>query len=245
MSTDKRFENTFTDGKVPLVLYSGGMDSTLLVYYLLLHGNIDTLYVSCNGTEGRKFKEKEARERARSVFHHTDNPLRLAGRIKKDHAINLDNTLAQVPSYKLVQPLAWLLAGLMTFDPNCHSELHVGYIFGDTAPVFSAELRAWWDNAYRLMHATRTSPPLRFPLIEGGYSKIDVLGELPHSLADKIWVCELPDAIGDTGRYRYCKTCKSCRTNSNMLADYKHKHGWDYGAWLMHCREGNESKALD
>jgi hypothetical protein len=224
------------DPSIPLVLYSGGMDSTLMLYTELLKGSADTLYVENNGTSGRSFMERRAREKAMDWFL-SDHGKDLKGRVLQDKVINLNETLVQVKGYKMVQPLAWLIAGLMAFDKNRHSELQIGYILGDAAPVKSAELEAFWRNAYALMHwcMPQNAPPVRFPLLEKGFDKGTVLSHLPLELADKIWVCELPQKKDD-GSYHYCKVCTSCRTHLHALYDYKHQHQWDYGAWVLHNR---------
>ena len=237
------------DPSIPLVLYSGGMDSTLMLYCELLNRSVDTLYVTANAAEGRDVMEKRAREKAMSWFLDSDIGKDLKGRVLVDRAINLDQTLIQVKGYKMIQPLMWLIAGLMAFDKDRHSELMIGYIVGDTAPIKITELEAFWRNAYALMHWCKpeNAPPVRFPLIERGYDKLKVLADLPLELADKIWVCERPKKK-DNGSYHYCKTCASCRTHLNALDNYKHKyHGWDYGAWVLHNRriKTEEVQSLD
>lgn len=229
------------DDLIPLVLYSGGMDSTLMLYTELLNRPVDTLYVSCNGGPDREFVENRARQKAMDWFRDRENKHDLRGSVLKDHWIDLNETLVKVKDHKLIQPLAWLIAGLMAFDKSRHSEIQIGYIIGDTAPIKSDSLEAFWRNAYALMHWCKpeNAPPVRFPLIESGYSKLDVLTQLPLELADKVWVCELPEK-SDGGSYRYCKRCPSCRTQRNALNNYKSQYGWDYGAWVIHNRNKTE-----
>jgi hypothetical protein len=76
---------------------------------------------------------------------------------------------------------------------------------------------------------------VRFPLIEHEYSKDRVLDDLPLELADRVWVCEVP-RLNENGTYRYCKRCASCLTQVSALDNYKRRHGWDYGAWVLHNR---------
>jgi hypothetical protein len=222
---------------VPLVLYSGGMDSTLMLYLNLMTQSVDTLYVYCNGPEGRVMKEMEAREKATAWFELPKNQEKLKGRVLRDHSVNLNETLVKVKKYRLIQPLAWLIAGLMAFDKDRHSEIQIGYIIGDTAPIKSQELKTFWKNAYALMHwcDPEDAPPVRFPLIEHEYSKDRVLDDLPLELADRVWVCEVP-RLNENGTYRYCKRCASCLTQVSALDNYKRRHGWDYGAWVLHNR---------
>lgn len=228
--------------KIPLLLYSGGLDSTLMLNLALHKSQVEVMYVECNGGPDRSHCEHGARSRAKQWFYdesdHDDNLFT----IKKDHKINLDNTLVQVKGRHLIQPLAWIIGGLMAFNKTRHSELQVGYILGDTAPIYKTELETTWRNAYALMHWCRPedAPAVRFPLIEAGYDKLRVLTDLPHGLADKIWVCELPERHG-VGQYRYCKTCQSCRTHLHALLDYKAKYQWDYGAWVIRNRERNQA----
>jgi hypothetical protein len=216
------------------------MDSTLMLYLNLMNQSVDTLYIHCNSPKGRVVKEMQAREKATTWFELPKNQWKIKGRVLRDHSVNLDETLVKVKGYRLVQPLAWLIAGLMAFDKDRHSEIQIGYIIGDTAPIKSQELKTFWKNAYALMHwcDPEDAPPVRFPLIEWEYDKDRVLDDLPLELADKVWVCEKPYSHGNEA-YHYCKCCASCLTQVSALDNYKRRHRWDYGAWVLHNRRGS------
>lgn len=234
------------DQKIPLVLYSGGLDSTFLMHLLLQKQDVDMLYVHCNGTEERRLKEMGAMERAVAYFRDAHAQDLYQGLPRALFEVTLDQTLIHTPDRRLIQPAAWIIGAICRFDPARHSELIAGYVLGDTAPVLKTEMEAVWRNLYAIMHFCdpKEAPSIRYPLVEDGYDKCRILEDLPVDLADKLWYCELPARLKDSERIVFCGTCPSCVRHRFAIREYEEKHKISYYQAWLHGRESQRHAAV-
>lgn len=202
-------------GKRPLVLFSGGMDSTMLMERLLAYTHVYTFYVEANQAPHKVTKEKEARQALFELFRE-----RFEYSVQGDQTFELNETYVKTANYAMVQPISWLTAGLIHFDPKRHSGLAVGYLLGDQAPAFRKDMDDFWRAGWALLRGhAEPAPPLWFPLLDMGYTKADVIKHLDRKLIHQTWVCENPLQRGE--RIVVCEDCKPCRLLKHTLDDYR------------------------
>jgi hypothetical protein len=238
------------DGKRPLVLFSGGWDSTLLLHHLLEFTNVDTFFVRANAHPYKRRKEKEARWKIKDWLNRdrladSDRPDDQRFYVDEDYAFTLDEVWAQTRNYAMVQPISWLSAALIKFDPARHSGVAIGYLLGDQAPAFREHLEGYWKHGWALLRGMfEPAPPLWFPLLDRGITKEVVVRDLPMPLAKLAWACETPKSLKGTTRYEFddddnealdriipCGKCKPCRLLAHTIADWEADHnGDDYWA---------------
>jgi 7-cyano-7-deazaguanine synthase in queuosine biosynthesis len=241
--------------KRPLVLFSGGIDSTYLVQWYLENGNsVDTLYVHASQHQDKVIKEMHARVQLFKKFTEIYAPADAYDRrtdVIKDFEHNLDEQFVKTVDYAMVQPISWLMAALIRFDHRIHSELAIGYLLGDQAPAFYSEIVYAWNNLWVVLHGrTKAIPPIRFPLLDGGLTKYDVMKRIDKRLAAWTWVCEMPrtrdggesDNLPVHEAIYACNSCKPCRLMNHTIADLdadeyfdEPGQGWLY--WVDRARE--------
>lgn len=110
--------------KIPLVLWSGGLDSTYIVWdHLSKDEPIDTLYVKLNN------KEKSEREtKSRLLIKNLLNQYSIS--IRNSYEIEMP-VLGVSHNVTFTQPLLWLMSITLILDPDIHSHVELGYIRGD------------------------------------------------------------------------------------------------------------------
>jgi hypothetical protein len=115
--------------KIPLIMFSGGLDSSYLLETMLRKGNVDTLYVSGAQGSGKIEKELEARRTIiRILEKETGNQVLI------DHHISLPDLcggLNWIVESAFLQPLIWLTGAIHRTEEDRHSELMVAYVSGD------------------------------------------------------------------------------------------------------------------
>lgn len=100
------------EGKRPLVLWSGGMDSSYLVMTYLERGiDIDFLYVKGPQGSNKIDQELEAIRKMREVFNK-----KFKGCIYNWYEVDVSNIRAN-SNHKLAQAYVWMFAALNTVRP--------------------------------------------------------------------------------------------------------------------------------
>lgn len=187
----------------PLVLYSGGLDSTYLITLKInAKTPFDVLYVKGGQHYLKTAEELQMREKLLGwLKQQPDNP-----RVS-EYEVDLDwnNCLkvggpAHVP---LTQPQTWLFAAFRAFDPDRHSSLQAGYVDGEGDK--REHMLAIWNGLCQLVYDKTF--PLEFPLLR--FPKTVVLDRISTNAFDYVWVCENPRrASGVTYRCGHCKPCR-------------------------------------
>lgn len=213
--------------KVPLVLFSGGMDSTYLVSYMLAEdGPVDILYVN-GGQSGEKMRlELEARDRL-IEFMNREYP----NKIQRQYEIPQPVYLHDGQSKKWNQPNAWMQGAYRVLDAKRHNCVRVAYVDSDGA-YFGKHLQHIEDQwASMLKHGfTGDHVPLEFPILH--MTKLNVLEEIDKRLLPMVWVCELPRDG------KACQNCSPCKLANSTLREYKHKHAET--VWRAVARAGRK-----
>ena len=208
------------------VVWSGGCDSTLILYNLcslLDHPSVITCKPSWLGDE-KIMMEKIARSNIKKFIESTHQR---QVSIYESHSIELNvKTHTKAVNYGIVQPEMWLLQTL-PFIPN-HSVVHFGYIQGDCFWYYKEKFLNIAKNTIMMLGKSDIS--ISFPLRHT--PKYEILSELmdikdddSNSLYDQCWWCELPMAVGKNPNeiiHTKCERCNACITHKIALDFLKH-----------------------
>ena len=222
--------------KIPLILFSGGLDSTALLYKQLQNGPCDVMYADGGQHPGKIASELVAREKIINYLNATC-PHKVQQDFRAPHI-----SFAQSPGNRYSQPAAWLFAALSVIDGTRHSELRVGYVYDDGG------FCRWLpniENAWReLQRFSRWHDPIPvvWPLID--WEKYQLLDVIDPELVNMIWVCEQPKHENDN-KFSQCGSCRPCKTAKQALANYKEDHGYTIHTKLLINRQRRAENAKD
>lgn len=201
------------DNKVPLLLWSGGLDSTFLLLCLLQDSDVDV--VSLDGGQARMkcVAESAAREKIlaylRKDFKHR---VRVIESVAKVNIANCKNLTWS-------QPVPWLVGALGAIDASRHSSIQMAYIGGDQAVTQVAQLEQTWAGLQAL--SLKQAVPIKLPFIH--WSKCDILKAIPFDLYELTWTCENPSTEDE--QCGHCRPCIDHKTELYRLALQERKIG--------------------
>lgn len=189
--------------KPPLILFSGGLDSTYLLWQRLQTTNVEVLYIRGPQGEDKTEMEDKARERIREWLctkGKTPYSILKTYDVEMPHGDqSQDNTFSQL--------LPWFYAALNKSTGYRHSCVEMAYVMGDQISYFLNDIARAWDT---LAWAIKGAPvELKFPLIMK--HKHAMIKEMPTELYNLIWYCELPE------NKEACGKCPACYTHRNAL----------------------------
>lgn len=209
--------------KRPLLFFTGGMDSTALLYDRLKnHGNVDVMYASVNQHPIKAYAEKEAREKIITAIEAvTDH--RVIQRLEMPvigKADDVQNSTLTIHGGIGTQQMALLLAAVWVFDTAVHSSVEMGIVMGDSSVQIVPDLSAAWRHLLRIckngcLEMKDQVPPMDFPILT--WTKEMVYRSLPDHIRGLTWTCELPRWITGQG-VQACGQCTPCITKAAMLA---------------------------
>lgn len=216
------------NNKKPLVLFSGGLDSTFLLYNYLLKGDVHVCYVINAQHWDKPQVELEARrklipilefETGNKVLSDTVIGIGTGVEIDRKHVSNQSTFVRngdEVPDVAFGQAFRWLYALNMVTDGNIHSEVAIGYIMGDQIMGQIHNVRLAWDSTqcFTKMNPIRLVTPLQ------NFSKDAIYREIPKHLMKYIWVCDTP--IDGNDGIVACGSCVSCATEMKTKWFWEH-----------------------
>lgn len=181
------------------VLWSGGLDSTYLIYYLLQSGaKVEAGYVEILNNREKVRREKRAIEKLVKVFrsHWNEDHFQYQG--------VLLSTFVKMaaPVVSLVQVPIWIIGLIMSGLGKRHyykDYVALGYVMGDDAISFLPEITRIYKAYEGISH--NRFPQLVFPLSKK--SKMEFYDNLPKEYLEKITFCE--------GSKELCGECSSCK----------------------------------
>lgn len=186
--------------KAPLILFSGGLDSTYLLACELSRGIVDTLYVDGGQSPVKVEIEKKVRAKIRAA-------------LEKKYLYKVrEDTVLTIPSFNhswftgFAQAPAWFMAAFMTADPEKHASVNIAYVLGDEIASGTADLIRAWESLWKACRPTQDLVPLVFPTLH--CRKTTMLAHLDDAVRSLIWVCELPESKGK--RVVPCGRCAAC-----------------------------------
>lgn len=197
-------------GKRPLMLWSGGLDSTWMLWQALQKGDVD--YVTVDGGQCRHKRRAEAHARSRALKW-----MRARTQFSvRELACHVKLHLAEMPALTWSQTVPWLVGALSVVDPKKHSSLEIGYVMGDEVSCVHDTLKRTWEGLQQV--SKHGDPvPLNFPLT--WVTKRRILEAIPKGLYDCIWYCELPQLHTDprVPMRVPCECCTACITHKTEL----------------------------
>lgn len=185
-----------------LVLFSGGCDSTLVLYQLLqnqdIRENVKTLSI-LHPQVGAQEPQKRARENIFKEFQARELPTL---RQKIEFEYKFEESMSSPGEGGITQPLLWLPIAFMFAEAG--EKIYAGYHKGDDFFKFHDRSLALLD-AMCEMHNRKVY--MEFPLEY--MRKSDIIQELKdRRLYEFCWYCEFPEENGGA-----CKKCYPCITH--------------------------------
>lgn len=201
-----------SNNKHPLIVFSGGLDSTFLLFRNLLEGPVYTLYVKSSQGERKIEKELKARER---IIKHLEKVT--GNKVLQDYIVDLsvkvswrtnnyanDEGLGFHKSHwRFKQPFLWFHGMFSVVNSEIHSKVLMGYVTGDQISSQLHRLHEAWVSLSIVTFSEVV--PLDFPLMF--VRKTDMLRDLDEKIVKLTWTCEEPTEKG-----RACQRCAACHT---------------------------------
>lgn len=191
------------------VMFSGGLDSTYLVWKNLRRGHfVNLYYVEIENNDTKAKKEKEQIEKLWKAFD--DAYPGMVGSMCVIMNIKVLETFD--PSYVLVQPPVWVYA--LSWIQHRVDEVQIAYVSGDDAIRFIPSIQNLYKAYGGFMVDNFKMKPLKFPLIK--ISKEKMMAELPRKFAEHVWSCE--PQYYDMDAIHPCGTCVPCKKYKSLKA---------------------------
>jgi len=169
------------------VLFSGGLDSTFLVWKLLKEGHeVSVFYVDITNNKYKSKIEKLHRELLLEKFRGEFGYDKIKDKGSFEVGVNCYNGI-----YDTAQPHLWTTAIALSV-PREMNRVAIGYVSGDSALSYLSEIRRMY-NSHGLMLRKGKLPKMEFPIIK--YYKEEIICELPSEYADLTYYCEIPRII--------------------------------------------------
>lgn len=194
-----------TSSKRILVSFSGGLDSTYLVYDNLrkgykVTGVYTTIENNSNKAEVEKYQVRKLEELFNKEFNDNFN-LNMGMSVYA----SFHNTL----SFK--QTAIWLFS--LLYEGDGYDEMHIGAVMNDDMVSFMNDIKKMWQSLAFLQEERH--PPLKFPLAK--VAKWQIAKELPKQYKDLVVFCENPIILkpitkkNKTLEFERCGQCHSCK----------------------------------
>ncbi len=203
--------------KTVAILFTGGLDSTYLMYKNLQEGHIIyPFYVNVNNNKNKAEIEIQQSNLIIEEFrkHYKQEINQLVNICDIDmHFINQN-------SYALVQAPMWVFA--ISWLQGHFDEIQIGYVMNDCAISYLNEIKSIYKSFNKLYgREHKKQVPLTFPISK--VDKISIFQQMPQYVKHLIFSCEAP--INGKCCNHNCDTCKKyqmLQINNNLnLYDYK------------------------
>lgn len=218
--------------KIPLLLFSGGLDSSYSLLSLLTVSDVDILIVKSEVIGDLKNRAEDIAQK--KVIDYCNNLFENGSyryRIRKTFTVT--NVGETYNSYdRLGQPALWLDAAMRVVNEEYHSCLVMSYCAGDSILPFLDRLQKWWVNMYSVRRGLWSGkiPKLVFPLcVFPKKEMINKLIETSHfEVLDLIWTCEKPVEKKRRNKLHVtpCGKCIPCQNLTRAKEDSSSRSFW-------------------
>lgn len=200
--------------KYPLILFSGGLDSSFLLAKQLRYSTCDVLTVkSINLSE----KQEEAEEIAREKILNYLDTIADISKVRKKFEINIDIGGKNIYALDLLtfqQVPLWFFSAICAADARYHSEVQIGYINGDDIAYEARYISEAWEKLW-LAIKPGDVVPLTFPLLKSHYGKEKIVDSFENEsifspILDLVHYCE-KEGVEEEKIDKVCNECKSCK----------------------------------
>lgn len=214
--------------KTVLLFFTGGLDSTYLLWKNLEMGNTVTpVYIEIKNNKNKTKIEKQQIKYIWSLLK--DKYGDKLNSIQFGFEIGLNDS----GTVSLPQAPLWITFALYAQNPHLHDEIHIGYVQDDAATgSYIADMEKMY---YSFLPLTHGLAELKFPLRQK--AKYEMICELPEELFNSVITCEnpviKPYKISNAFNYDYqdndyrfwkpCGYCDMCNKikNTNYYGTYK------------------------
>ena len=190
-----------------LIPWSGGLDSSALIYKRLSEGHEVTAV---------RFELQNNREQSKAE---ADAVRRIGHILRDDFNFSLSFSDAADPAASIelffggyVQPAVWAsLLGFYAASRGSIDAVEMAYVMRDDAISFLPEISRQFKNSYIIAGRSdsKSCPKISFPLIK--LTKAELWASLPRRIRYSIHFCEYSD--------RACGQCSSCKRFKNEVMD--------------------------
>jgi 7-cyano-7-deazaguanine synthase in queuosine biosynthesis len=189
------------EGKIPLLLFSGGLDSTYLLWCLLQESPVDVLYLNGGQCPIKMKAEELTRERILSYLT-KHRPYQ----VQCEYTDDQPTTFMMGNQISFSQPVPWLMGALRKVDSKQHSKVCIAYVMNDDIMVHRHDLILAWDALNRICKTEST--PLELTLWNN--KKEWFIKDMPVELSQMTWSCEMP-RYSKRLRIKACGRCIPCQ----------------------------------
>jgi len=222
-----------------LVLFSGGLDSTYLIWKNLKDGNIVTpVYIEIKNNETKSILEKNRIELLYKEFKKEFKESILRDII---YAVNVSVSAYEDSLYFKQVPI-WLF-GMMFLQSTNVDEIQIGYVSNDDAISYLSDIQKIYKSYQVICEPMK---PLKFPLTK--MKKYQMAKELPEQYLKLIISCENAKIIGSKDaefiEYEPCCECVPCKgiIASDYYMTYKFPKNYERNLLIRHAREIYQKK---
>lgn len=184
--------------KKVLVTWSGGLDSTYLVYKNLVEGNmVIPVYLSIENNQIKVEREKETIDKMYEVI----KDMKLGGHLEPIRD-DFNLLVGSGGNLKFQQIPVWICGMLFTNWDNI-DEIQMGYVMNDDAVSYVDDIKKIFRSYKGIIHDEVSNVKLTFPLLK--YGKKQIWNEMPDKLRQLTIFCEEPYEGKDCGECQACK----------------------------------------
>lgn len=215
--------------KHPLLVFSGGMDSSYMLWKALEQGDVYTCYIKATQCQDKIPMELAARKKIIAFFEK-----KTGNRVISDIIVNLGNALIVketdptdgytkrswnniIPDHTFGQAPLWQFGMQFAADGTRHSKICMGIVMGDQISMHLGDLALAWQHTSAFSRYEQV--PMEFPLMHK--SKDSILREMPLEIIRDLWICELPahadDDAPDNVQFVPCERCAACETMAKTV----------------------------
>lgn len=189
--------------KIPLVLWSGGLDSTFIVDSLLKKTQCDILHINSDSLITNAIqKERKAIEQIQQYFDSNNEYNKIRNRYFIDFNFNAVINCNMI----FRQTYIWICSILQVYDPTVHSGVYMGYLINDDIAFLTKDFKKGMKHISKTLFNKKIK--MKFPLLEIGYNKQHIIDYLPAELLNMVTYCENPDYKDNA--FHDCGECASC-----------------------------------
>jgi 7-cyano-7-deazaguanine synthase in queuosine biosynthesis len=189
--------------KIITVLFSGGLDSTYLIYDNLLLGNVvQPIHIKIKNNENKSLTEEQAINNLMEILPEY-------GKIKTliKHEILVGNGGGEI-DFK--QMPSWMM-GLLYSVTQKTDEIHIGYVCGDEIVSYLKDIKKIYKS-YQPFFDFKL-PKLKFPLVKKHKSVI--YSKLPKNIIENLVYCETP--LKTKNGFKKCNKCYPCNKYKYLI----------------------------
>lgn len=211
---------TPTTDKVPLLLFSGGLESTYLLHSLLKIGPVDLLCFDHGYNMPSAAAEMKARKNILTAMAKRKD-LHQVRNIRSLHERAFSRQAGGLPfEPAFPQLFEHLLSALYATDYSQHSSVILGLAFTDDSATIHDRIPGLWKSLFSVFRPSVNStsiPELQLPLM--WFKRREVYQDTPRWLSSKTWSCCSPNFAG--GQPAACGICVKCMDHKRMLEDIR------------------------